>query len=352
MAHRITLLALSHCLASNIMGAIDLFHTANFLAKRGKAKDGPLFEWQVLSLDGRPVKSSSGCLLPVDGSLKDRPPGKVVMIPAFGSPIYEKLIEEMAKCGLLVKWLKDQHRKGATLTATCTGSFLLAECGLLDGRPATTSWWLAPLFEKRYPKVLLESDSMLTVSDRIICSGTGMSHLDLALYLIEKYASRELARSCAKFAVVDLARRSQAPYTVLNYLRTNDPVVWKAEKWMRIHLKETMTIEDIARHAAVSTRTLMRHFKEATGDSPQAFLQKMRVENGKALLENTRLRMGEILDRVGYNDESAFRRLFKKHTGLSPRDYRRRFGIEAGSGSRRAEPLNFASKLIPMRKEG
>ena len=127
------------------------------------------------------------------------------------------------------------------------------------------------------------------------------------MYLIEKYGSRELARLCAKYVVLDNRRRPQAPYTILHHLRTEDRLIIKAEKWMKANLRKTITIEDIAAHVAVSPRTLARRFK--------------------ALLENTGLRMDEILDRIGYADESACRRLFKKHTSLSPRDYRRRFGI-------------------------
>jgi transcriptional regulator GlxA family with amidase domain len=329
VAHRITLLALNTCFGSNIVGTIDMLWTANLVAGRlDPPRDAP-FEWQVLSPHGEPVSPSNGYRLAVDGDLDRAPPGKVVIIPAFGSPQPDVHIEAVKRHARLLPWLRAQYESGATLAATCSGSFLLAESGLLDGRPATTSWWLAPAFAQRYPKVHLDPGSMLTEGERLICSGTGMSHLDLTLHLIAKYGGRDLARLCAKYAVLDSQRRSQAPYVILNYARHYDPLIVKAEKWIKQNLHRDFDVEEIAANVAASPRTLTRHFKESTGDSPQVFVQKIRVEMSKALLESTQLRMDAILERVGYSDDSAFRRLFKKYTGLSPREYRHRFGVGA-----------------------
>lgn len=325
MANRITLLALEDCFASNITGAVDLFNTANMIARQLDRE--PPFEWRVLSPDGRPVRASSGYRLTVDGALKDAPLAKVIMIPAFGSPQPERLIEAVRRYAGLLPWLRKRYRSGVTLAASCSGSFLLAESGVLDGKPATTSWWLADVFRRRYPKVNLDLASMLTDGGRVICSGTGMSHLDLALHLIERYAGRDVARVCAKYTVLDDQRRSQAPYIILNHARTYDPLITKAEKWLKANLSKQIGMEELAAQLAVGPRTMARRFKERTGDSPRVFLQKLRVEAGKALLENTALRMDQILDRIGYEDDSAFRRLFRKHTSLSPREYRRRFGV-------------------------
>jgi transcriptional regulator GlxA family with amidase domain len=325
VAHRITLLALEGCFASNITGTIDLFNTANLVARLKERE--PVFDWQVLSLNGRPVRASSGYSLTVDGSLENAPPAKVVMIPAFGSPQPEQLVAAVKRHAALLPWLTKQYESGATLTASCSGSFLLAESGLLEDRPATTSWWLADAFRKRYPKVNLDLASMVTDGGRLICSGSGMSHLDLALHLIERIAGRDIARACAKYTVLDDQRRSQAPYIILNHARNYDPLITKAEKWLKANLGKPIGVKELAAELAVSPRTLARRFTQFTGDSPQVFLQKLRVEAGKALLENTALRMDQILERVGYDDDSAFRRLFRKHTSLSPREYRKRFGV-------------------------
>ena len=329
MAHRITLLALEGCFASNITGAIDLFNTANQVAQRLGRE--PLFVWQVLSLDARPVRASSGYRMTVDGALDEAPMAKVVMIPAFGSAQAEQLAGAVKRQAGLLPWLIKQYQSGATLAASCSGTFLLAETGLLEGKPATTSWWLADAFRQRYPKVNLDLACMLTDGGRLLCSGSGMSHLDLALHLIERIAGRDVARVCAKYTVLDDQRRSQAAYVILNHARNYDPLVTRAEKWLKGNLRKQIGMDQLAAELAVSPRTLARRFRQSTGDSPQVFLQKLRVEAGKALLENTALRMDQILERIGYDDDSAFRRLFRKHTNLSPREYRRRFGVRRSS---------------------
>lgn len=327
MAHRVTLLALDDCFASNVVGTIDMFGTANLVAGQLDPPRPGVFEWQVLSADGRPVRSSNGYRLPVDGAVDEAPPASVIVIPAFGSPQPELLAAALSRQSGLLPWLRTQYESGATLASTCNASFLLAESGLLDGRPATTSWWLAPTFARRYPKVHLDVSSMLTESERLICAGTGMSWLDLTLHLIEQFGGRDLARLCAKYAVLDNRRRSQAPYIILNHARRYNPLVVRAEQWIKANLDRDLGVEEIAAHVAVSPRTLSRHFNECTGDSPRVFVQKLRVETSKALLEGTRLRLDAILERVGYTDGSAFRRLFRRYTGLSPRQYRERFGI-------------------------
>jgi transcriptional regulator GlxA family with amidase domain len=328
MSHRITLLALEGCFASNIAGAIDLFDTANRIASLNDSSLAPLFAWQVLSPDGQAARTSNGYQLTVDGSLAVASFAKTIMIPAFGSSRPRELVAALARNANLIPWLQAQYAAGVEIAATCSGSFLLAESGLLNGRRATTSWWLAEEFARRYAQVNLDIASMVTDVDGLMCSGAGMSHLDLSLYLIEKIAGREIAHQCARYVLLDERRQSQAPYIILNHIRTHDPLIIKAEKWVQTNLNQAICIEDIAAHVCVSPRTLIRHFKEATGDTPQAFVCKARIETGKALLENTNLRVSDIMTRLGYKDESTFRRNFKKYTSLSPRDYRRRFGIK------------------------
>lgn len=325
MANRVTLLAPDECFASSIAGTVDLLHTANLVAARLDPPRAPIFEWQVLSRDGQPVRASNGYEVAVDGDLDRAPRGKIVVVPAFGSPQPDLLFCALERQRPLLSWLRSEHAAGATIAGSCSGTFLLAESGLLDARRATTSWWLASVFERRYPKVRLDLASMLTEDDRLICAGAGMSHLDLALLLIDRFGGRDVGRLCAKYAVLDDRRSSQAPFVVLTHVRTYDPLVMRAEKWIRATLHRGIGVDEIAGQIAVSPRTLARRFRECTGDSPQAFVQKARVELGKALLENTELSADAIVERVGYRDARTFRRLFRKHTSLSLRDYRKRF---------------------------
>jgi transcriptional regulator GlxA family with amidase domain len=327
MSHRVVLLALDECFGSSIAGPLDLFNTANLIARSLNMAPSPVFQWQVLSRDGASVRASNGYRIDVDGDLGLAAGPHVIMIPAFGSPEPDQLVQAVQKQKGLLDWIRAQYERGATVAASCSGTFLLAESGLLDNRPATTSWWLAPAFAHRYPNARLDSMCMLTDQDRVLCAGAGMSHLDLTLHLISRLAGRELGRLCAKYAVLDDQRRSQAPYMVLDHVRSHDPLISRAEKWLKTRLGEGISIEEMAANLAVSPRTLARRFRKSTGSSPRAFVERVRIEMSKALLENTQLRMGEILDRIGYSDDSTFRRLFRRHTGLSPREYRRRFGI-------------------------
>lgn len=328
MANRVTLLALDECFASSIACTVDLLNTANLVAAALDPPREPVFEWQVLSLDGRAVRASNGYDIPVDGRIDGSLRGKLVVVPAFGSPHPDLLVGALQRQQALLPWLRSEHASGVTIAASCSGTFLLAESGLLDGRRATTSWWLAAAFERRYPAVRLELASMLTEDGRLICAGAGMSHLDLALRLIERFGGRDIGRLCAKYAVLDDGRRSQAPFVVLTHVRSYDPLIVRAERWIRANLHRSIGVDEIAGQVAVSPRTLARRFRECTGDSPQVFVQKARIEMSKALLENTELSADAIVERVGYGDARTFRRLFRKHTSLSPRDYRKRFAAQ------------------------
>ncbi len=161
MTHRVTLLALDECFASNLVGFADLLHTANLVAAHLDARALSPFKWQVASADGRPVRTSNGLTLKVDGAARDLSPGALIVVPAFGSPQPEHSLSVLQRHSRLLIWLREQHAAGVTLAACCSGSFLLAESGLLDGRCATTSWWLGTLFRRRYPAVRLELGSML-----------------------------------------------------------------------------------------------------------------------------------------------------------------------------------------------
>jgi transcriptional regulator GlxA family with amidase domain len=249
-----------------------------------------------------------------------------VIVPGIAVIEPEALSAALTRLAPLSRWLAERHALGVSIAATCTGPFLLAEAGLLDGRSATTTTWFAEVFEQRYPAVQLDAAATLVEAGRITTSGGAFSYIDLTVHLVERLAGKELARALARFVVMDNRREPHTHELIAHHVRHHDPLILKAEKWMRAHLKREIRIDEMADHLAVSARTLMRRFKERTGESPSAYLQKLRVEAAKALLAGTHHRIEQIPERVGYRDESTFRRLFKKHAGVSPREYRRRFG--------------------------
>lgn len=322
-------------LASGVAGSIDVFTAANAVwAERqggGRAKT-PLLQWRIESLDGKPVQTASGQIIGVDGPINAKTAADAVVVPGPFIANIERFFERLDLVRPLFAALRRQHERGALLASYCTGSFILAEAGLLDGGVATTHWAKAKVFAKRYPEVDLRISEILTEQNRIICSGAVTTSLNLALRLVEKLAGAEVAAATGKMMLIDTNRVSQSSYASLpDAPQHSDALVARAERWMEKSLQQGFSLGELARHLAVSERTLNRRFKLATGAAPLHYLQSLRVDVAKRLLETRGLNVDAVSARVGYNDLSTFRRLFKRETGLSPRDYQRRFSRRAVS---------------------
>jgi transcriptional regulator GlxA family with amidase domain len=223
----------------------------------------------------------------------------------------------------LVEVLDAAHDAGATLLASCSSTFLLAETGRLAGGPATTSWWLAPLFRRRYPAIDLQAEQLVTEHERLLCAGAAMAQLDLVLHLVRRVCGMEVARLCARYLVLDEPRPSQAPYLLADHLGGHDEVVAAAQGWIRRHLREA-TVHDLAKAVAVSPRTLRRRFVQATGMAPRAYIARIRAEVAADLLRTTELPVARIAEEVGYAEDGALRRTFQQHLGMSPQSWRQR----------------------------
>ena len=225
----------------------------------------------------------------------------------------------------LVRAVASGHARGAIVGAACSGAFLLAEAGVLDGRQATTTWWLAPHLKRRRPQVTVSAEKALVVDGRVLCAGAVFAQADLALHLVSRFAGPTVARRCSDLLLLD-RHASQAPYMAVRHLASNEPTVRRAEAWVRAHLAERFDVAAVARHAGTSPRTLARRLTEAVGVSVIGFVQRVRVETATHLLETTRLSLGEISARVGYDDPNTLRRLIERETKTSPREVRRRVG--------------------------
>ena len=325
MSRTVSVIALPFVSGTSVMGVVDILNIANLIAARVNNNDEPLFTPRIISQDGEPVRCSNGYSISVDGSLADVKPSDLVFVASFTVASRQNLFDALASWQPVLPWFAEHGREQALIATSCSGAFLLAESGLLKGGRATTAWWLVKYFEERYPGVQLDSDSICTVSGNMLIGAGTTSYHDVCLALLEQYAGKHFARLTAKYLLVDNQRRSQAPYAILSLVDSEDKVVSKAESWIRANLTRDFKIEEVAAAVAVSPRTLIRRFQNTLGESPQGFTQIVRIEKCKILLETTQLSFAEIVRRCGYNDESAFRRLFKRHCQLSPRDYRRRF---------------------------
>ncbi|MEU9013292.1 helix-turn-helix domain-containing protein [Streptomyces sp. NPDC048479] len=207
----------------------------------------------------------------------------------------------------------DARGRGTPLASACTGTFLLAEAGVLDGRKATTSWWLAPVFRKRYPAVTLDETRMVTASDGVTTAGAAFGHVDLALAVV-RMSSPALADLVARYLVVD-ERPSQSAYTIPSALAQSDPVVAAFERWARLHLEEPISVSAAARSVGVSERTLQRTLRRVLGTSPVRFVQDLRVEQASHLLRTTDMSLASIARKVGYEHANTLRILLRERTG-------------------------------------
>ncbi len=326
---QITILAIDNCLASGVTGLMDVFNIANQIWQLTQKVETSLFSWRLVSTTGQPVRSSVGLPLAVHGRLSAAHDADVILIPAIHYQTDAQLLTQTTTvCQACGDWLWRHHQQAVMLAACCTSTFVLAETALLNQKQATTSWWLGHLFQERYPQVTLCLDELITEDQGVLCAGAIAAHLDMALRLVGLFAGRYLALLTAKTMLIDANRTSQAPYMILqNLLNHRDDLVFQVQAYMQESLPRPLSIQEIAAHLQINQRTLVRRFQQATGESPIAYLQKLRVDTAKQLLETTDLSFELIVERVGYTDTSTFRRLFKRQTQLSPGEYRKRFSI-------------------------
>ena len=250
------------------------------------------------------------------------PSADLILIP----PMVGRTETVLAKHTDLFAWLREQHKRGATLSSSCTGVFLLAATGLLDGREATTSWFSADGFRAMFPRVQLRADRLLVDSGTLITGGSTLAFATLCIYLVEKQYGKRIANQCANVFLVDKGKQSQQPYYRFVVPKTHqDTQIGKAQTYIETHASDKLTVQEVSAACALSERSFIRRFKAATGRTPSEYIQLVKVEQAKLMLEEGGQSVKEISFGIGYDDLTYFRSLFKRHTGLTPVDYRRQF---------------------------
>jgi transcriptional regulator GlxA family with amidase domain len=226
----------------------------------------------------------------------------------------------------MIPWLRRQHGSGAEIASICTGAFLLASTGLLDGKECATHWSAGKAFQSMFPAVNLVSDKIITHENRIYTNGGAFSFLNLILYLVERYFNRETALYCSKVFQIDPERHSQSCFTIFSGTKDHhDAAVKQAQTILEKSAADKISVPDLASRLAVGRRNFDRRFKKATGTTPVEYLQRVRIEEAKNSLERSSKTISEVMYDVGYNDAKAFRDIFRKLTGMSPGDYRKKF---------------------------
>ncbi|NHV25961.1 GlxA family transcriptional regulator [Burkholderia sp. D-99] len=321
--------AVDRALASGIAAPTDIFTAANHLAPSIRAgRPQAPFRWRIESIDGKPVRTASGQTAPVDGAIDCHSAADAIWLTAPFVADLERLLARPASLAPLFDALRRHHARGTLIATYCTGAFLLAEAGLLDGRVATTHWSKASNFRVRYPDVALRASDVLTEQDGILCGGAVTSYQNLALRVVDKLANARVAAAVARLMLIDANRVSQDSFIDLGRMghdEHDDPAIARAQRWMEKHLREPFSLARLSDHVAMSERTLHRRFRDAVGAPPLRYLQSLRIEVAKRLLAETKLAIDTVCERVGYADISGFRQLFKRETGISPGEYRRRF---------------------------
>ncbi|WP_300456077.1 helix-turn-helix domain-containing protein [Desulfobacula sp.] len=319
---KVTILGLYNSMATTIFGPMDILNQAGRLWNRvGNTPQTPFFDVTIASADGHPIRCTNNVLIQPHCSIEDIPTTDLIII---ASATYIKQILE--KNPELVPWICRQYRQGAHVASICTGVFLLAETGLLDKKSATLHWGFTGMFRKKYPHINLEADKMFIDQGRLYCSAGVNAGMDLSLYLVEKFCGRQAALESAKTMVLDLGREMQTPYG--RFLFSNDhgdPFVLKAQRWIEQHQTHPIDYDRLAEKFRMSRRSLERRFKQATGVTPLGYLQQLRVETAKSLLEEGSRTFNDITYQVGYEDISFFRKIFVRLTGLRPKEYQQRF---------------------------
>jgi transcriptional regulator GlxA family with amidase domain len=229
-------------------------------------------------------------------------------------------------------WLRERHAAGATLTANCGGVFMLAETGLLAGRPATTHWQFADMFRQRFPNIRMDADKIVIEDGEIITAGGLMAWTDLGMRLVDRLYGPTIMLETGRFLLIDPAGREQRHYSSFApRLNHGDEPILKVQHWLQAKQARAVSAADMAREAGMEERTFLRRFKAATGMTPTDYCQHIRVGKARELLEFTRRPVDQIAWSVGYEDASAFRRLFQRIMGLSPGEYRQRFSTPSSA---------------------
>ncbi len=318
----VAILAQHGCFSSAVTGLADAFNIAN----RGIDADAPPFATRVVTADGEPVIGSAEFAFQADGALASCTPEDIILV----APVLGDLSQRLTDGAPVVAWLAEHGRRCRVVGSVCTGVFFVAEAGLLGGKRTTTNPAYAPLFRQRYPNVTLVPAARVIDEGRIVTAGATTSFIDLALHLIARFAGHQTAVSCAKTLGTDRNRDTQQPYEVFpEHKAHGDAAIRELQEWVDEAFATEISVEGIAGRAALSLRTLNRRFRNATSLSPLEYLQRVRLEAAKRLLETSDASVGQITSRVGYVDIRSFSRLFRRHTGITPLDHRRRFGMHA-----------------------
>jgi transcriptional regulator GlxA family with amidase domain len=305
---------------SSIVGAYKIFNKANEYWKHRGNKSA--FNIELVGTS-KTIKFHDGLFtVKPHSDISKIEKTDLIIVPSLNHN-YQTTIK---KNKLFGNWIAAQYKNGAEIASICTGAFLLASTGLLDGKSCSTHWTAADTFKTMFPKVNLKADRLITDENGIYTNGGAYSFLNLMIYLVEKYFDRQTAIFCAKVFQIEMDRNTQSEFSIFSGQKHHDDeVVLKAQAYIEKNIDEKITMEDLSNKFNVSRRNFDRRFIKATGNTPIEYSQRVKIEAAKKEFETNRKTIHEVMYEVGYTDVKAFREVFRKITGISPLEYKGKY---------------------------
>lgn len=320
MKHVSILVPQGDSILSSIIGPFKVFNGANdYLVRTGRK---PYFDIHLVGLSGTTDLYNGLFSVHPDKLIEEVKKTDLIIIPAVDKGSLQLNTQ-------YIDWIKSQYSQGAEVASLCVGAFLLASTGLVNGKKCTTHWMAADGFRKMFPDVNLIPEQIITDDQGIYTSGGAYSFINLVLYLVEKYCGRDVAVFLSKVFEIELERSSQAPFNIfMGQKGHEDEPIKKAQEYIESNVDKKISVDQLAGLFLISRRNFERRFKKATANTPVEYLQRVKIEAAKKSLESGRDNINEVMYAVGYSDSKAFRTTFKKITGLSPLDYRKKYNRE------------------------
>jgi transcriptional regulator GlxA family with amidase domain len=311
---------------ASIVGAYEIFIRANAYWKNNHKKD--LLKIELAGVSRKADFYDGLFSVKPQVNISEIKKTDLIIIPSLARD-YEQALKGNK---LLVAWIEKQYESGAEIASMCTGTFMLAAAGLLNGKTCSAHWSATNTFRAMFPEVKLQTDQLITDEKGIYTNGGAYSFLNLVIYLVEKYYDRGTAIYCAKIFQIEMDRESQSAFTIFSGQKSHgDEVVKKAQAYIESNLHERISIEDLSSRFAVGRRSFDRRFIKATGNTPVEYSQRVKIESAKKSLETSRKTINEVMYDVGYSDVKTFREVFRKITGMSPLEYRGKYNKEVAA---------------------
>lgn len=319
----ISILVPKGAILGSLEGTRQLFTQVNEFFKAKGAP--PIFKVQLVGLSKETPLSGGSFTANADVLLNDVEKTDLIVIPALDGDLGVAIENNRD----FIPWIVQHYKAGAEVASLCLGAFLLASTGLLKGRKCATHWMAESAFRQLFPDVNLVTEKIITDEHGIYSSGGAFSYLNLILYLIEKFAGRNMAVLAAKVFAIEIEREDQLSFVIFEGQKNHeDEPILQAQEYIEKNYQDKITVDRLTSMFALSRRNFERRFKKATSNTVAEYIQRVKIEVAKVSLENSRENVNEAMYKVGYNDPKAFRESFKKITGLSPMEYRNKYNRE------------------------